>query len=65
MSAALNYETSGFELVKRITGIEPKTLEMNLFGSGWCFFTDSEGRAYWLHVKSEVLLESARNYGEE
>lgn len=50
------------ELIARLTGKMPKSYEMNFMGSGWCWFEDAEGRAYWLHVDSELLVESARNY---
>lgn len=65
MSAALSYEVTDVQLVQRITGRTPKTLEMNFLGTGWCFFTDWQGRAYWLHVESETVIESARNAGKE
>lgn len=64
MSAALSYEVNDLLLVKRITGKVPKTLEMNFLGTAWCFFETYDGKAYWLHVESEKLVESARNRGK-
>lgn len=65
MSAAFTQEVSGALLIKRITDKAPKSWEMNFLGTGWCFFTDFQDRAYWLHVESETLIESSRNTREE
>jgi hypothetical protein len=52
-------------LIRKITGMNPQSVEINVLGSGWYFYETYDGNAYWLHVPSRKLLDSTRNLGSK
>lgn len=57
-------QDADFFLVQRITRRWPRSVDAGYPG-GWLLFELHDGKAFWLHVPTETLLESARNWGKK
>jgi hypothetical protein len=46
--------------LKLLIGAVPKSYEMNFLGSGWAWVTKQDGKSFWVHTRTGLVLPSSK-----